>query len=51
MYAKQSLANLTGESPVRENARKGRGSKPCDDNSDIVVGVRASKCAGRNAKA
>lgn len=51
MYAKQSLADLTGESPVCVNTRKSRSSKPCGGVSDNTVGVRASKCVGRNAEA
>jgi hypothetical protein len=51
MYAKQSLADLAGESPACENTREGRSSKPCGGISDFAVGVKASKYAGRNAKA
>ena len=51
MYAKQSLVSLAGESPACVNTRKGRSSKPCGSISDGIVGVKASKYAGRNAKA
>jgi len=51
MYAKQSLADLAGESPACVNTRKGRSSKPSGGISDEVAGVWVSKYAGRNAKA
>lgn len=51
MYAKQSLANLAGVSPARGDTRKGHGSEACGGYSDMTVGVRWNKYAGRNAKA